>query len=97
MNLVLYSAHHWGSAWLTRPLRQLFGPSQPYEQQCTVMLFSHRLLAFPQADLVVVLDRGRILEQGTHAELAPATDSTPASTGPSVLPAQSSVTKVDTR
>src|SRR2546425_13269148 len=51
-------------------LRQLFGPSQPYTQQCTVMLFSHRLLAFPQADLVVVLDHGRILEQGTHAELS---------------------------
>jgi ATP-binding cassette subfamily B multidrug efflux pump len=51
-------------------LRQLFGPLQPYEQQCTIMLFSHRLLAFPQADLVVVLDRGRILEQGTHAELS---------------------------
>ena len=50
-------------------LRQLFGPSQPYLQQCTVVLFSHRLLAFPQADLVVVLDRGRILEQGTHADL----------------------------
>jgi ABC-type multidrug transport system fused ATPase/permease subunit len=51
-------------------LRQLFGPSQPYAQQCTVLLLSHRLLAFPQADLVVVLDRGRILEQGTHAELS---------------------------
>jgi ABC-type multidrug transport system fused ATPase/permease subunit len=51
-------------------LRQLFGPSQPYAQQCTVLLFSHRLLAFPQADFVVVLDRGRILEQGTHAELS---------------------------
>ena len=51
-------------------LRQLFGSSQLYEQQCTVMLFSHRLLAFPQADLVVVLDRSRILEQGTHAELS---------------------------
>jgi ATP-binding cassette, subfamily B, multidrug efflux pump len=51
-------------------LRALFGPSQKYEQQCTVLLFSHRLLAFPQADLVVVLDRGRILEQGTHAELS---------------------------
>jgi ABC-type multidrug transport system fused ATPase/permease subunit len=33
-------------------------------------VFSHRLLAFPQADLVVVLDRGRILEQGTHAEIS---------------------------
>jgi ABC-type multidrug transport system fused ATPase/permease subunit len=51
-------------------LRQLFGPSQPYAQQCTIVLFSHRLLAFPQADLVVVLDRGRILEQGTHAALS---------------------------
>jgi ABC-type bacteriocin/lantibiotic exporter with double-glycine peptidase domain len=51
-------------------LRQRFGPSQPYAQQCTVVLFSHRLLAFPQADLVVVLDRGRLLEQGTHAELS---------------------------
>jgi ABC-type multidrug transport system fused ATPase/permease subunit len=51
-------------------LRQLFGPSQPYAQRCTVLLFSHRLLAFPQADLVVVLEHGRILEQGTHAELS---------------------------
>ncbi|MGH8070110.1 MAG: ABC transporter ATP-binding protein [Candidatus Entotheonellia bacterium] len=51
-------------------LRQLFGPSQPCEQQCTIILFSHRLLACPQADLVVVLDRGRIREQGTHAELS---------------------------
>lgn len=51
-------------------LRQLFGPSRSYAQQCTIVLFSHRLLAFPQADLVVVLDRGRILEQGTHAQLS---------------------------
>jgi ATP-binding cassette subfamily B multidrug efflux pump len=51
-------------------LRQLFGPSQPYAQRCTIVLLSHRLSAFPQADLVVVLDRGRILEQGTHAELS---------------------------
>ena len=51
-------------------LRQLFGPAQPYAQQSTVVLFSHRLLAFPQADRVVVLDRGGILEQGTHAELS---------------------------
>lgn len=51
-------------------LRQRFGPSQPYAKQCTVLLFSHRLLAFPQADLVVVLERGRILTQGTHAELS---------------------------
>ena len=57
-------------AQIVASLRQLFGPSQPYEQQCTVLLFSHRLLAFPQADLVVVLDHGHILEQGTHVELS---------------------------
>jgi ATP-binding cassette, subfamily B, multidrug efflux pump len=57
-------------AAIVAALRQRFGPSQPYKQQCTVMLFSHRLLAFPQADLVVVLDCGRILEQGIHAGLS---------------------------
>ncbi len=57
-------------AQIVTGLRQLFGPSQPYAQQCTIVLFSHRLLAFPQADLVVVLDHGRIREQGTHAELS---------------------------
>jgi ABC-type multidrug transport system fused ATPase/permease subunit len=57
-------------AQIVAGLRQRFGPSQPYAQQCTIVMFSHRLLAFPQADLVVVLDRGRILEQGTHAELS---------------------------
>jgi ABC-type multidrug transport system fused ATPase/permease subunit len=51
-------------------LRERFGPSQKHEERCTVLLFSHRLLAFPQADFVVVLDRGRIREQGTHAELS---------------------------
>ena len=56
-------------AKIVASLRQRFGLSQPSAQQCTVVLFSHRLLAFPQADLVVVLDRGRILEQGTHADL----------------------------
>jgi ATP-binding cassette, subfamily B, multidrug efflux pump len=59
-------------AQIVSGLRQLFGPSQPYTRRCTIVLCSHRLSAFPQADLVVVLDRGRILEQGTHAELSAA-------------------------
>jgi ATP-binding cassette, subfamily B, multidrug efflux pump len=57
-------------ATIVAALRQLFGPSQPYAQRCTIVLCSHRLSAFPQADLVVVLDHGRVLEQGTHAELS---------------------------
>jgi ABC-type multidrug transport system fused ATPase/permease subunit len=57
-------------ATIVAALRQLFGPSQPYAQQGTIVLCSHRLSAFPQADLVVVLAHGRVLEQGTHAELS---------------------------
>jgi ATP-binding cassette subfamily B multidrug efflux pump len=57
-------------AQIVSGLRQRFGPSQPSTRRCTIVLCSHRLLAFPQADLVVVLDRGRILERGTHAELS---------------------------
>jgi ATP-binding cassette subfamily B multidrug efflux pump len=35
----------------------------------TILLISHRLAAFSQADLVLVLEHGRVAEQGTHAEL----------------------------
>lgn len=35
----------------------------------TTLVIAHRLATVKQADLVVVLDRGRIVEQGTHAEL----------------------------
>jgi ABC-type multidrug transport system fused ATPase/permease subunit len=57
-------------ARIVAALRELMGPSQPSVQQCTIVLCSHRLSAFPQADLVVVLEHGRVLEQGTHAELS---------------------------
>ncbi|OGO39080.1 MAG: hypothetical protein A2147_06095 [Chloroflexi bacterium RBG_16_57_8] len=35
----------------------------------TIILFSHRLAAFTVADRVLVLDRGRLVEQGNHTEL----------------------------
>ena len=38
----------------------------------TVILISHRVSTVRQADRIVVLDRGRIVEQGTHAELVEA-------------------------
>ncbi len=35
----------------------------------TVIAIAHRLATLSQADRLVVLDRGRILESGTHREL----------------------------
>jgi ATP-binding cassette subfamily B protein len=38
----------------------------------TVILISHRVSTVRQADHIIVLERGRIVEQGTHAELSAA-------------------------
>ncbi|HMA35529.1 MAG TPA: ABC transporter ATP-binding protein [Chloroflexia bacterium] len=53
-------------------LRAAFGPTAPPAQRATILLCSHRLAAFPQADQVVVLAAGRIVEQGTHPTLVAA-------------------------
>jgi len=50
-------------------LRQAFGLAMPSDRRATIVLCSHRLAAFPQADRVVVLNGGEIVEQGTHDEL----------------------------
>jgi ABC-type multidrug transport system fused ATPase/permease subunit len=56
-------------AQIVEGLLAAFGPSASPEQQATIVLLSHRLAAFPRADLVVVLRDGAIEEQGAHAEL----------------------------
>jgi ATP-binding cassette subfamily B protein len=56
-------------ARLIASLRQAFGPEAPPEQQATIVLSSHRLAAFPQADQVILLNQGRIQETGTHESL----------------------------
>ena len=50
-------------------LRDAYGPLADEGNRATIVLCSHRLAAFPLADRVIVLDRGRIVEQGTHADL----------------------------
>ena len=37
--------------------------------KATVILISHRITTLSRADRILVLDRGRILEQGSHEEL----------------------------
>ena len=50
-------------------LREAFGAQRSAEERVTIVLSSQRLAAFPQADRVVVLEHGRVEEQGAHAEL----------------------------
>lgn len=56
-------------AQLIASLREAFGPGNPDRKRATILLCSHRLAAFPQADRIIVLDQGKIRENGTHAEL----------------------------
>jgi len=50
-------------------LKEAFGASAPPDDRVTMLVCSHRLAAFPSADLVVVLQDGRIGEMGTHSQL----------------------------
>jgi len=56
-------------AVIVASLRHAFGPAAPPERRATIVLCSHRLAGFPHADLVLVLERGVVVETGTHAEL----------------------------
>jgi ATP-binding cassette subfamily B multidrug efflux pump len=56
-------------ARVVEALRATVGPDAPPERRATVLLFSTRLASFPQADRIAVLERGRIVETGDHAQL----------------------------
>ena len=49
--------------------RQLNKSLRHLLQQRTVLLVAHRLSTIQMADRIIVLERGRIAEQGTQAEL----------------------------
>jgi ATP-binding cassette, subfamily B, multidrug efflux pump len=59
-------------AAIVAALRDAFGPDAPERKRATILLFSHRLAAFPLADLVVVLEAGHVTETGSHADLVAA-------------------------
>jgi ATP-binding cassette subfamily B protein len=56
-------------ARIVASLKEAFGAAAPPHRRVTILLCSHRLAAFPHADLVVVLQDGRVEAMGTHAEL----------------------------
>ena len=49
--------------------RQVFEALARLQQGRTTFVIAHRLATVRDADLILVLDRGRIVERGTHAEL----------------------------
>jgi hypothetical protein len=60
-------------AWRESVLRESLGLVQQaidqFERQHTVLVIAHRLSTIVKADLICVLEKGQIVEQGNHQEL----------------------------
>ncbi|MBK3331637.1 ABC transporter ATP-binding protein [Persephonella atlantica] len=57
------------SALDTHTEYKLFKALQKYLEKRTTIIIAHRLSTVQQADYIYVLDRGRVVEEGTHQEL----------------------------
>lgn len=59
-----------GFANLRRPFRsQVQSALNNIMQEHTVLVVAHRLTTVERADNIVVIDKGRVAEQGSHAQL----------------------------
>ncbi|MBU6374464.1 MAG: ABC transporter ATP-binding protein/permease [Bdellovibrionales bacterium] len=57
------------SAVDTRTESRLLGELRSREHRCTELIAAHRISSIQEADWIVVLDRGRLIQQGTHQQL----------------------------
>ncbi|NPA17369.1 ABC transporter ATP-binding protein [Persephonella sp.] len=57
------------SALDTQTEYRLFNALQQYLKNKTTIIIAHRLSTVQQADYIYVLDRGKVVEEGTHEEL----------------------------
>lgn len=57
------------SALDTRSERLVQTAMQQIHDQCIVLVIAHRLSTIVNSDLILVLDRGRIIERGNHVQL----------------------------
>jgi ATP-binding cassette, subfamily B, bacterial MsbA len=57
------------SALDTESERKIQSALEYLMQRCTTLVIAHRLSTIQNADLIVVMDQGRVVEQGRHAEL----------------------------
>jgi len=57
------------SAVDTETERRILAQLRRHYGKRTIIIVSHRISAVQEADLILVLDEGRIVERGTHAEL----------------------------
>ena len=54
---------------LTQIAKQLFKEIELLRKSKTIIMISHRLANLKQADKILVLDQGELVEQGTYNEL----------------------------